>query len=378
MVRRHSTDVIVVGAGPAGSLLAILLGRAGFRVELFERSRFPREKPCGEGLLPPGREVLEKHGLADIVGGERLEGVRYHLDDDSVRAAFGRDAWGQPRYGLGQRRSELDERLFHQAACTAGVRVEEGVPICGPILEEGRVTGVRTDREVRRAALVVAADGASSTIRRGLGQERAVEPVRVGIRAHFRLARRAASQSDIEVFLRRGYELYVTPLPNDEVLVAALAHEDVAGKNLRLSFARWCRREPRLFDLLAGATPCSDPMGRAPLLKRTRTPLPPGVILLGDAWESVDPVTAGGISLALSSAHLLAPHVGAILTGDGRALAEFESARRQEICAHRWLGAALRTLSRRPWLAHGTKRLIDAHPSAMSALVGLAAGRAVA
>ena len=53
-------DVLIAGGGIAGSSLAVMLGRAGLAVELFERGRFPKEKPCGEGILPPGVDVLER------------------------------------------------------------------------------------------------------------------------------------------------------------------------------------------------------------------------------------------------------------------------------------------------------------------------------
>jgi 2-polyprenyl-6-methoxyphenol hydroxylase-like FAD-dependent oxidoreductase len=59
------TDVIIVGGGVAGSVLAILLGRQGFRVELFEQRRLPKDKPCGEGLMPAGVAVLQRMDLVD-------------------------------------------------------------------------------------------------------------------------------------------------------------------------------------------------------------------------------------------------------------------------------------------------------------------------
>src|SRR5262245_3292636 len=61
----------------AGSALAVLLGRAGLEVELFERGVFPKEKPCGEGLMPAGVGMLERHSLAEVVGGAPFWGVRY-------------------------------------------------------------------------------------------------------------------------------------------------------------------------------------------------------------------------------------------------------------------------------------------------------------
>ena len=83
------TDVIVVGGGIAGSALAILLGRAGLRVELYERGSFPREKPCGEGLMPAG---WPRWGAWDCESGRRgaFVGVRYHVGRLVVPGRFPR------------------------------------------------------------------------------------------------------------------------------------------------------------------------------------------------------------------------------------------------------------------------------------------------
>src|SRR5258708_23320140 len=69
-------DVLICGGGVAGSTLAILLGRRGMQVELFERGHFPREKPCGEGLMPAGVAVLNRLGVGEAVGGTHRDGDR--------------------------------------------------------------------------------------------------------------------------------------------------------------------------------------------------------------------------------------------------------------------------------------------------------------
>lgn len=371
-------DVIVVGGGPAGSVLSLMLGRLGYSVELYEQGTFPRDKPCGEGLLPPGAELLSDLGLSSAVGGVALEGVRYHVGGDSVRAGFGVDAEGIARHGLGQRRLIFDHGLWNAAASTPGVRAHHGSPVTAPTLDEGRVTGVIVEGERRRARLVVAADGSCSTIRRKLGLEQALEPRRTGIRAHFVQAPGAEHLGDIQVFLRSGYEVYVTPLPSSELLVAALA-QGAPDQNLRREFSTWLRSEPCLENWLSGATQCSQLMGRAPLLKRAqRSRTPPGLVFVGDASQSVDPVTAGGMTLALESAALLAKHIAGILGDSRHALLRFAREKEAQVRVHRWLGAGLRVLSRAPLAAACARGVIQAHPETMDALISLATQRTAA
>jgi len=361
------SDVIVVGGGPAGACLALLLGRRGLEVELLEQSRFPRDKPCGEGLLPGGLDVLNENGLAQSVGGEPLSGVRYHVAGGSVRAGFA----GAAR-GLGQKRLLLDAALFEAAAATPGVRARQGARIDAPLVESGRVTGVVVDGEVHRARVVVAADGSSSTLRRALGLERTMAPRRVGIRAHFRLARRDTDRGGIQIFMRPGYELYVTPLPEGEVLVAALAHQDAVPGSLRRAFRGWLDGEPLLRTWLEGATQTSELMGRAPLVRSSGALPPPGVVFIGDAAASVDPVTAGGLSLALASAALLTRLLPEALAGNAAALPRFETERARAVRVHRRLGTCLLALAARPRLAECARRFLEACPTALGALVGLA------
>ena len=100
-------DVAIVGGGVAGSALAILLGRRGFSVELFERGQFPKEKACGEGIMPGGVAALQRLGLAEAVGGRPFNGVRYHFGGLVAEGRFPR-VDGLPAAGWSQRRRHLD------------------------------------------------------------------------------------------------------------------------------------------------------------------------------------------------------------------------------------------------------------------------------
>jgi 2-polyprenyl-6-methoxyphenol hydroxylase-like FAD-dependent oxidoreductase len=109
------TSVIVVGAGVAGASLALALGRGGHTVTLFDAATFPRDKPCGEGIMPAGVSALRRLGVSDGAGGAPFRGVRYHT---GTRVAVGRfpPSTEHGDTGRAQRRLVLDRCLFERAA----------------------------------------------------------------------------------------------------------------------------------------------------------------------------------------------------------------------------------------------------------------------
>jgi flavin-dependent dehydrogenase len=303
------TNVLIAGGGIAGSALAIMLGRAGLTVELFERGHFPREKACGEGLMPAGVAVLERLGIADAVGGAPFYGVRYYVDGLVAEGRFPA-ASGVPAAGRGQRRRHLDQVLFAEAAATSGVTARTGMRVDAPLWEHGRVVGLIVAGQEYRAPLVVAADGAHSHLRRLLGLDGpSPRRQRVGVRTHIRLAAGQVQPAWVEVFLGHGYELYVTPLPDQEILVAGLAEHACLAGGAEACLRRWVAEQQILHTRLAGAKQRSVLLGMSPLGLRARAGVTSSVVLLGDAAGSLDPITGGGMAQALLSAELLARYV---------------------------------------------------------------------
>jgi 2-polyprenyl-6-methoxyphenol hydroxylase-like FAD-dependent oxidoreductase len=368
-------DVVIAGGGPAGATLALLLGRAGLSVELYEAKKFPREKPCGEGIMPAGVAVLQRLGLRAAVGGRPLATVRYHGFGMTAEAAFPRRVGGEPLVALGQRRWLLDQTLLAAARATAGVRVFEEAPVEGAVVEGGRAIGLRVDGELRRAGLVVGADGLESPVRRSLGLERrGSEDTRVGVRTHYKLAGGRAEPSRLEIFVGRGYELYAAPLPDGELLLAALGDRHALGSSARASMDRWIGEQPVLREWLDGATPLTRLAGRAPVTRRARAGFAPGAVLLGDAARATDPLTAGGIAHALVTAERLAAIVPQVLAEGDAPLARFDRERRRLLRAHDWLTRSLVFLVDRPLLARATMKAMRAAPRLMSALLGIGGG----
>src|SRR6185437_6301759 len=165
--RGYDADVVVVGAGPAGSAAAYWLASAGLDVALLEKTTFPREKVCGDGLTPRGTRALIDMGIdvsqaagwvhnrgLRVIGG----GMRLHLDWPELTSF--------PAYGLVRPRADLDTMLA-QHAVKNGARLHEQVSVTEPILDRGgRVVGVRARTADRRpvefrALLVITCEGVS-------------------------------------------------------------------------------------------------------------------------------------------------------------------------------------------------------------------------
>jgi flavin-dependent dehydrogenase len=366
-------DVLIAGGGVAGSALAILLGRHGLQVELFERYCFPKEKPCGEGLMPAGVAVLNRLGVGELVGGAPFYGVRYHFENHVTEGRFPQ-AGGIPVSGRGQRRKHLDEVLFRTAANAPGVTTHTGAHVDAPLREKGRVVGMFVDGRPRRAALVVAADGVHSRLRHKMGLNVPVRRKRFGIRAHFRLAKEKVQAPCVDVFLGRGHELYVTPLPEGEVLVAALADAQQLGESVECSFRRWLLAEPELAKRLEGAEQITPLLATSPLSAQARSGVAPGFVLLGDAAGSLDPITGGGMTRALVTAELLEQYIPDRISHDDSWLWKFERARRALLFDCRVLTQMVLWLADHPGLAQRLLWFMDALPSFLSHLIGVSGG----
>lgn len=364
--------IVVVGGGVAGASLAIALGRSGRAVELFDAQRFPRDKPCGEGLMPAGVSALHRLGIAEDGGGAPFNGVRYHV---GARVAVGRfpESAEHGAIGRAQRRLVLDRCLFERAATTPGVTAHQGVAVEGPLVENGRVTGVLMDGRAVRASLVVAADGAHSRFRHRLGLNVPEPRSRVGARRHYRLAGRACPPW-VDIFLGPSHEFYVTPLPDGEVLVALLAEADAVRSPLEPLFDRWRGEPPVLRELLDGAEPISDLLA-TPLSATARRGFAPGVVLLGDAAGFIDPITGGGMAQALITSERLAQFI--VANGEERAdawLPAFERERDALLRDYRLLTRGVLALARHPMLARAALAGLSWSPPLFSHLVGVSAG----
>ena len=159
-------DVLVVGAGPAGSATATHLARRGLDVALLEKSQFPREKVCGDGLTPRATRQLIRLGIDTSVeaGWLHNKGLRIYGGSTTPFELPWPELADFPSYGLVRPRADFDDLLARNAVA-AGAKLYERTNVSGPILDDntGRIVGVTTkEGDTFTAPLVVAADGNST------------------------------------------------------------------------------------------------------------------------------------------------------------------------------------------------------------------------
>ena len=208
----NSTDVFVIGGGPAGLAAAIAARQQGFRVIVADGARMPIDKPCGEGLMPDGLAALQELGIClEPQHGYPFRGVRFVSSALAVEAKFPNGT-----SGMGVRRPVL-HRLIADHAATLGIDFLWQTPVTG-IAADGVYLG---SRKVS-ARWIIGADGGSSRVRRWARFEVVRKrDIRYAFRQHYSVAPWTDS---MELHWGRQGQIYVTPVANDQVCVALISH----------------------------------------------------------------------------------------------------------------------------------------------------------
>jgi flavin-dependent dehydrogenase len=372
-------DVLIVGAGPAGSVAGAILARAGARVRIVDRATFPRDKLCGDTVNPGTLARLQSLGLAAGIDERSLR-------VDGMRVTGERGVAIEGRYpgGLSGRaitRRDLDWLLLQQAIAI-GCQFEPGVAVRRAIVDEegamrtvsGAVIAADGHESVIAARVTIAADGRHSTIAFGLGlAQHPQRPRRWAIGAYFenfmptairsqadrdQVASRLQADDDQvasrfgEMHVRRGYYIGVAPIPGGLTNVCLVKPSGAGDAELgdpAALLTRALARDPLLRDRAAGARLAGSPAVLGPLAVDVRDAAMDGLLLAGDAAGFIDPMTGDGLRFATHGGELAAAAALQALAHGWSGVHARLAAERQRAFGGKWrFNRALRALVASP------------------------------
>jgi flavin-dependent dehydrogenase len=332
-------DIIVVGARCAGSPLAILMARKGYRVLLVDRATFPSDTMSTHIVWPSGLAKLKRWGLLERVLASNCPVLTRMSFDVGPFALSGSVAADGVSMVLCPRRTVLDKILV-DAAAEAGAEVRTGFSVQEIIFKDGRVTGIRGRQSrgaefVEEGRIVAGADGLHSLVARAV--QAPEYNSRPALACAYYTYWSGLPHDRVTVYARDWQAAGIIPTNDGLTLVlAGLPNQEFQRyrANIEGTYMKILKSMGDLAERVRGGKREERYVGTADVPNFFRKPYGPGWVLLGDAGYHKDPYTAQGISDAFRDAELLA---GALDDGLGRrrpledALASYEQTRHEEV-----------------------------------------------
>jgi flavin-dependent dehydrogenase len=345
-----STDVFVIGGGPAGLAAAIAARERGFRVVVTDGAKPPIDKACGEALMPDAITALERLGVA-VPAAEAcpIRGVRFLSSALSAEADF-----PSGERGLSIRRTSLHRIMIERAA-------ELGVDLLWQSVATG-ISGndVQVGGHAVRTRWIVGADGVNSRVRRWANLD---VQSRTDLRYAFRRHYRVAPWTDrMEIYWGKNSQAYATPVSSEEVCVAVASRD--AGLRLKEALPEF----PELNARVRSAEISSVERGSVSANRKLKRVWRGNVALMGDASGTVDAITGEGLGLAFSQAVALAD---SLASGN---LAGYQAAHRRLAVRPLLMARLMLTLDGRPRFQRRTLQAFREHPEVFRRLLALHVG----
>lgn len=314
--------IVIAGAGPAGSTLAIRLRKIGIAVTLIERHKFPRQKLCGEFISPECLNHFEELDVLDEMleaGGDRIyETVFYETGGRSTSVpSHWFDSDGA---ALSLSRARMDEILLN-AAKSAGANVLEEAAVTGLLTKNGTVAGVKIrfnsgETQEIQASITIDATGRAKVLSRLANKDHArgePKPRFVGFKAHF--AGVEMERGVCEMYAMRDGYAGLSFVENGQANLCFLARASLlSNKNDADAILNdLIRQNARARVTLSSAGKVHDWLAvSVPSFGLSQFPQIDGLFTVGDSAAFVDPFTGSGMLLAIESAAAFAECIAAV------------------------------------------------------------------
>lgn len=400
-------DVIVVGAGPAGSSTSAFLARSGYDVLLLDKEKFPRDKPCGDGQGPRSVEMLKELGVYEVMkekGCHRLYGAVVSSPNGSICKADIREAnieritrfWTPRKMFEDIIRTDIEnlvgfstprkifDNILKDAAIRFGAELIEEFRVTDLIIEDGKVCGVKGKYQgeivEHRSKLVVGADGAYSIVGRRLGMfHQRPEHIVYGVRAYYENVRGLTDL--IEVYFDKdilpGY-IWIFPISKDmaNVGVGMLARDyNKSSRTLQEYLQTFIATNKFAIEKFQDARMVGHPLGwRLPLGGQAIKNHTTGALLVGDAASFIDPFTGEGVCAALESGKMAAEVIAIALERNDfsvASLGEYERRWRERFEEDFKYSLRLKWLASSPWRVNYLVRKASRDKDLAMLLVGI-------
>ena len=382
-----STDVLVIGGGPAGSAVAARLAHAGHDVTLVEKRAEGRHKSCGDLLSPRAVAELSRLDIDPMsFGGHAIQGVRMVYRRQRADAPWP-EHHDMPDHAVVIRRDTLDEQLRRRAR-DAGATVLMGHEATAPISDRGVVRGAMmtlVDGTVRNvtARFIVVADGASSRFGRVLGTSRQRRwPYAIAARTYFSSPRHRDAWVETSLGLSdphgnpvAGYG-WVTPMGDGNVNVGVgvlSSYRDIKGLNTLKLLTAFSEHVAADWGLDPTQSLKPPTRLRLPIGGSVGPKMGPTFLVVGDAAGAANPFSGDGIDAALMGGRLAADVLDeALTTGNSTTLQRYPVVVAEEVEAYRKVGRLSARFLGRPAILKPALRLATRSDATMGAVLRIA------